>query len=214
MCSVVCCIVFVVVEQVLSHRQTIQSDFVLIFILNSDIILFELLCCLLVLFLRSFSVSDRYRFGVGWVAAATNKMSAHKRLHSIVSHLTTTTTTTTATATAPSATASPAPTAGSGGSGSGTSGLLADHVSIITGSGQGIGAAAALLFAAEGSKVVVSDIDASKSDLVAAQINSKFGADTALSVPGDVTAKDFPDRIIKATIEYGRLCESHAFKSV
>jgi 3-oxoacyl-[acyl-carrier protein] reductase len=41
-------------------------------------------------------------------------------------------------------------------------GLLEDHVTIITGSGQGIGEAAALLFAEEGSKVVVTDIDAKK----------------------------------------------------
>lgn len=38
-------------------------------------------------------------------------------------------------------------------------GLLAGQVAIITGSGQGIGAEAARLFANEGAKVVVSDID-------------------------------------------------------
>ena len=46
-------------------------------------------------------------------------------------------------------------------SASSTGGLLKDQVAIITGSGQGIGAAAAVLFAKEGAKVVVSDIDAS-----------------------------------------------------
>lgn len=40
-------------------------------------------------------------------------------------------------------------------------GLLAGQVAIITGSGQGIGAEVARLFANEGAKVVVSDIDAS-----------------------------------------------------
>ena len=39
-------------------------------------------------------------------------------------------------------------------------GMLHDQVAIITGSGQGIGAEAARLFANEGAKVVVSDIDA------------------------------------------------------
>lgn len=39
-------------------------------------------------------------------------------------------------------------------------GLLAGQVAIITGSGQGIGAEAARLFANEGAKVVVQDIDA------------------------------------------------------
>jgi 3-oxoacyl-[acyl-carrier protein] reductase len=38
-------------------------------------------------------------------------------------------------------------------------GLLAGQVAIITGSGQGIGAEVARLFANEGAKVVVSDVD-------------------------------------------------------
>lgn len=42
-------------------------------------------------------------------------------------------------------------------------GLLTDQVAIITGAGQGIGAAAAVLFAQQGAKVVVSDIDDSES---------------------------------------------------
>jgi 3-oxoacyl-[acyl-carrier protein] reductase len=41
-------------------------------------------------------------------------------------------------------------------------GMLAGSVAIVTGSGQGIGAEAARLFANEGAKVVVSDIDGSK----------------------------------------------------
>jgi 3-oxoacyl-[acyl-carrier protein] reductase len=39
-------------------------------------------------------------------------------------------------------------------------GLLAGQVAIITGSGQGIGAECARLFANEGAKVVVADVDA------------------------------------------------------
>lgn len=41
-------------------------------------------------------------------------------------------------------------------------GMLVGQVAIITGSGQGIGAEAARLFAKEGAQVVVSDIDAGK----------------------------------------------------
>ena len=39
-------------------------------------------------------------------------------------------------------------------------GMLAGQVAIITGSGQGIGAETARLFANEGAKIIVQDIDA------------------------------------------------------
>lgn len=42
-------------------------------------------------------------------------------------------------------------------------GMLAGQVAIITGSGQGIGAECARLFANEGAKVVVADVDGSRS---------------------------------------------------
>lgn len=45
-------------------------------------------------------------------------------------------------------------------------GMLVGQTAIITGSGQGIGAEAARLFANEGAKVVVSDIDGRESSAI------------------------------------------------
>ncbi|KAF9234940.1 hypothetical protein BU15DRAFT_89762 [Melanogaster broomeanus] len=74
-------------------------------------------------------------------------------------------------------------------------GLLASEVAIIT----GIGRSAALLFAKEGAKVVVSDIDAKKAAAVADEI--KVAGGEAISVPGDVGADDFPQTIVDATVK-------------
>ena len=66
-------------------------------------------------------------------------------------------------------------------------GLLAGQVAIITGAGQGIGAECARLFANEGARVVVADIDAAKATEVADRINAACGdINRALAVPGDL----------------------------
>jgi len=72
-------------------------------------------------------------------------------------------------------------------------GLLAGEVAIVTGAGQGIGRSVALLFAKEGAKVVISDIDAKRLETVEAEIKAAGG--DALSVAGDVGADDFPKKI-------------------
>jgi len=83
-------------------------------------------------------------------------------------------------------------------------GLLAGEVAIITGAAQGIGRSAALLFAKEGAKVVVSDLDVKKAEIVAKEITDAGG--DAIAVGGDVSADDFPDRIVKATVDkYGKI---------
>ncbi|KAF9508026.1 hypothetical protein BS47DRAFT_1398151 [Hydnum rufescens UP504] len=83
-------------------------------------------------------------------------------------------------------------------------GLLAGEVAIITGAAQGIGRSAALLFAKEGAKVVVSDLDVKKAEIVVQEIKAAGG--DAIAVGGDVGAEDFPDRILKATLDkYGKL---------
>jgi 3-oxoacyl-[acyl-carrier protein] reductase len=76
---------------------------------------------------------------------------------------------------------------------------------IITGSGNGIGEAAAKKFAAEGCKVVVSDLDPKKSDQVASEINAQFPG-AAISVPGDVTDPKWPELVVTKTIAaFGKL---------
>ncbi|KAL4065675.1 hypothetical protein V8B97DRAFT_1875114 [Scleroderma yunnanense] len=83
-------------------------------------------------------------------------------------------------------------------------GLLAGEVAIITGAGQGIGRSAALLFAREGARIVVSDIDPGKASTVVDEIRSAGGE--AIAVSGDVGAEEFPETIVKATIkEFGQI---------
>ncbi|GAA5822823.1 hypothetical protein JCM5353_003536 [Sporobolomyces roseus] len=78
-------------------------------------------------------------------------------------------------------------------------GLLAGEVAIITGAAQGIGKSVALLFAQEGAKVVVSDLDPAKAQIVADEIKKNGGE--AIVVGGDVTAQDFPKRLIEETVK-------------
>ncbi|MBI5093316.1 MAG: SDR family oxidoreductase [Candidatus Hydrogenedentes bacterium] len=83
-------------------------------------------------------------------------------------------------------------------------GLLSNQVAIVTGAGRGIGAATARLFAHQGARVVVSDLDPEPAKAVVAEIAGAGGQ--ALAVAGDVTDAAFPDRIMSATIEaYGKL---------
>lgn len=80
-------------------------------------------------------------------------------------------------------------------------GMLAGQVAIITGSGQGIGAEAARLFANEGAQVVVSDIDAAKAQAVADGINSAGGR--ALAVPGDMLDAQYIEALVHKAAAFG-----------
>ncbi|TCD65077.1 hypothetical protein EIP91_003279 [Steccherinum ochraceum] len=83
-------------------------------------------------------------------------------------------------------------------------GLLAGEVAIITGAGQGIGRSSAILFAKEGAKVVVSDLDVKRAEAVVDEIKAAGG--DAIAVGGDVAADDFPKTMLDATIKkYGKL---------
>ncbi|KAK5169923.1 uncharacterized protein LTR77_005901 [Saxophila tyrrhenica] len=72
---------------------------------------------------------------------------------------------------------------------------------LFAGSGQGIGAEAARLFANEGAKVVVSDIDAAKAKSVADSINEAGGQ--AIAVPGDMLDDKYLESLVKKAAEFG-----------
>ncbi len=78
-------------------------------------------------------------------------------------------------------------------------GMLDGKVAILTGSGRGIGAAAAKLFASEGASVVVSDLDPNPAEETAAAIRNAGGK--AIIVAGDVTDPAFPPQLVKATLD-------------
>jgi 3-oxoacyl-[acyl-carrier protein] reductase len=76
--------------------------------------------------------------------------------------------------------------------------MLQDRVAIITGSGRGIGRAAAILFAREGAKVVVNDIDAEPAEKTAEEIRAAKGQ--CILAPGDVTDPNFAETVIQKAV--------------
>ncbi len=78
-------------------------------------------------------------------------------------------------------------------------GLLDNKIAIITGSGRGIGSAAARLFAEQGASVVVSDLDPNPAEETAGAIRQAGGK--AIVVAGDVTDAAFPAQLVKATLD-------------
>lgn len=81
---------------------------------------------------------------------------------------------------------------------------LQGKVSIITGSGRGIGRATALKFAAEGARTVVCDLDKASVDAVVAQIKSSGGEARGYLV--DVTQRSSIDEMVAGVkASYGRI---------
>lgn len=77
--------------------------------------------------------------------------------------------------------------------------MLKDKVALITGAGRGIGRATALLFAQEGARLVLSDIDPVPLDEVVAEIRNQGGQ--AVGLAGDVTDAEFPARLVQVAVD-------------
>jgi NAD(P)-dependent dehydrogenase (short-subunit alcohol dehydrogenase family) len=86
--------------------------------------------------------------------------------------------------------------------------LVEDKVVLITGAASGIGRASAGVFAREGAKVMLSDVDEAVGKLVAAQVRSE-GGETFFR-PADVTDETSVRDLIAATVDiWGRLDAAH-----
>ncbi|EXJ84875.1 3-oxoacyl-[acyl-carrier protein] reductase [Capronia epimyces CBS 606.96] len=81
-------------------------------------------------------------------------------------------------------------------------GMLAGQTAIITGAGQGIGAETAAIFAREGCKVVIADIDAVKAEKTAQAINAEGGGGAAIAVAGDVTNNEDINNLVEKAVEF------------
>ncbi|WP_417600439.1 SDR family NAD(P)-dependent oxidoreductase [Owenweeksia hongkongensis] len=81
---------------------------------------------------------------------------------------------------------------------------LENKVALVTGAGSGIGKAVATLYAKEGAKVIVNDINEENGQLVVDQIKSDGGE--AFFIGGDVSKEEDVQNLIKNTVEkYGQL---------
>ena len=81
---------------------------------------------------------------------------------------------------------------------------LENKVSVITGAGSGMGRAIAVLFAAEGSKVVATDINQERLEALSAEIKEKGGEVTTL-ISNIAQEEDIENMINMAVSTYGTL---------
>jgi NAD(P)-dependent dehydrogenase (short-subunit alcohol dehydrogenase family) len=79
---------------------------------------------------------------------------------------------------------------------------LQEKIAIVTGAGSGIGQATARLFAQEGARLVLNDINRERLDRVVAEV----GKEQSRGVVGDVVQEDTARRLAQeAVTAYGRI---------
>lgn len=76
---------------------------------------------------------------------------------------------------------------------------LADRVALITGAGSGIGRGCALLFAREGARIAVADIDEQSAAETVRQIREQGG--DAIAIAADVSSPDDAQAMVEATVK-------------
>ena len=76
---------------------------------------------------------------------------------------------------------------------------LTGKVAIVTGSSRGIGEASAFELAEHGAKVVISSRKQDACDAVAAELNARFGDDTAIAVAANISDKAGLQHLVDAT---------------
>jgi 3-oxoacyl-[acyl-carrier protein] reductase len=84
--------------------------------------------------------------------------------------------------------------------------LLAGQVAVVTGGSRGIGGAAATMLAANGARVVVADVDTTKTDETVGSLNASFGEEAASPFVADLINDGACDALVQHALDtYGGL---------
>ena len=81
------------------------------------------------------------------------------------------------------------------------SNLLAGKTAIVTGGSRGIGGGATTMLAANGAHVVIADVDETKANETAADLNNELGEGTASAFAADLAAPGACDRLVEFAMD-------------